>query len=56
LNEYSVADNEPYWRFWKNLRALYFKRSKLEQRRWKYVFLSELVIPIVFVLIGIWIT
>jgi hypothetical protein len=33
-----------------------FKRARLERRRWRTVLLSEFLAPILFVLIGVWIT
>jgi hypothetical protein len=39
-----------------NIKAMCFKRARLERRRWRTVLLSEFLAPIIFVLIGVWIT
>lgn len=55
--EYSVADKKKYnFNFFTNVRAMCFKRCKLEKRRWKSVIFLECLIPILFVLTGVWIT
>ena len=33
-----------------------YKRFILERRRWRIVLFSEIIIPVLFVLIGLWIT
>jgi hypothetical protein len=54
--EYSVTEQRPSWNVWFNVKALCFKRVRLERRRWKTVLFSECLAPVLFVLIGVWIT
>ena len=55
-HEFSVADQKLTINFFANIKAMCYKRSILERRRWRLVLFSEIIIPVLFVLIGIWIT
>lgn len=54
--EFSVAEQRSSWNVWYNVKAMCFKRVRLERRRWKTVLFSECLAPVLFVLIGVWIT
>jgi hypothetical protein len=56
LDDYSIASQTTYFNFLGNVRAMCYKRERLDRRRWKTVVVSECLTPILFVLIGILIT
>jgi hypothetical protein len=58
IQEYSIANQRSYcnFNFFSNLRAMCYKRERLDRRRWRTVLISECLTPILFVLIGILIT
>ena len=45
-HEFSVADQKLTINFFANLKAMCYKRSILERRRWRLVLFSEIIIPV----------
>jgi len=56
VEDYSILNQKKSFNLFSNIRAMLFKRVKLEVRRWKSVLFNEVLIPVLFFLVGIAIT